>query len=85
MIDWFHPSILFISGAFLIPFLRGRAQQAILMIIPAVAIFSVFSMSAGTFWVHNFLGNQLIFGQVDKLSIVFAWVFTIMSFIGAVY
>jgi multicomponent Na+:H+ antiporter subunit D len=85
MIDWFHPSTFFIFGAFLIPFLKGRVQQAWLLIIPALAVASVYNMSHGTYWTYNFLGNQLVFGQVDKLSTVFAWVFTIMSCIGAVY
>jgi multicomponent Na+:H+ antiporter subunit D len=85
MIDWFHPSIFFIFGAFLIPFLRGRVQQSCLLIIPALAVASVYGMSHGTYWTYNFLGNQLVFGQVDKLSTVFAWVFSIMSCIGAVY
>jgi len=85
MIDWFHPSILFIFGAILIPFLRGRVQQAYLLLIPTLAIAAVYFMTQGSFWTCSFLGNPLIFGKVDKLSVVFAWVFTIMSFIGMVY
>jgi multicomponent Na+:H+ antiporter subunit D len=85
MIEWFHPSILFIFGALLIPFLRGKVQQAYLMLIPALAVVAVALMSPGTYWTYNFIGNPLVFGSVDKLSIVFGWVFTIMSFIGIVY
>jgi multicomponent Na+:H+ antiporter subunit D len=85
MIDWFHPSIFFILGAFLIPFLRGKIQQAYLMAIPVLAVLAVSLMSQGTHWTYSFLGNSLIFGAADKLSIVFGWVFTIMSFIGIIY
>jgi multicomponent Na+:H+ antiporter subunit D len=85
MIDWFHPSIFFIFGAFLIPFLRGKIQQFYLMAIPVLAVLAVSLMSPGTHWTYSFLGNSLIFGAADKLSIVFGWVFTIMSFIGIVY
>ncbi|MEI6260637.1 MAG: Na(+)/H(+) antiporter subunit D [Deltaproteobacteria bacterium] len=85
MIDWFHPSMLFIFGALLIPFLRGKVQQAYLMAIPALAVLSVSLMSQGTYWTYSFIGNSLVFGAVDKLSVVFGWVFTIMSFIGIVY
>jgi multicomponent Na+:H+ antiporter subunit D len=85
MIDWFHPSILFIVGAFLIPFLRGKLRQSYLMLIPLLAVGSVFLMSPGTYWTCNFLGTPLTFGAVDKLSIVFGWVFTIASFISIVY
>jgi multicomponent Na+:H+ antiporter subunit D len=85
MIDWFHPSILFIAGAFLIPFLRGKLRQTYLMLIPILAVGSVYLMSPGTYWTCNFLGTPLTFGAVDKLSIVFGWVFTIASFISIVY
>jgi len=77
--------MLFIFGALLIPFLRGKVQQAYLMAIPALAVLSVSLMSQGTYWTYSFIGNSLVFGAVDKLSVVFGWVFTIMSFIGIVY
>src|SRR3989304_32975 len=85
MIEWFHPAIFFIFGAFLIPFLKGRVQQAYLVLMPALALIDVASMSQGTYWIFHFLGNDVIFGKVDKLSLVFAYVFTIMAFIGMVY
>jgi len=84
-IEWFHPSILFIAGAFLIPFLKGQIQKLYLLLIPAVAFGITLAMSPGTYGVYNFLGHEIIFGQVDKLSLVFSYVFTIMAFIGMVY
>jgi multicomponent Na+:H+ antiporter subunit D len=85
MIDWFHPSIFLVFGAFAIPFLRGKVQQAYLMLIPLLAVATVFSMSPGTYWTYSFLGTSLTFGAVDKLSIVFGYVFTIACFISIVY
>jgi multicomponent Na+:H+ antiporter subunit D len=85
MTDWFHPSILFIFGAFGIPFLSGKVRKGYLMLIPLLAVACVYSMTPGTYWTTTFLGTSLTFGAVDKLSIVFGWVFTIMSFIGIVY
>jgi len=85
MIDWFHPSVFYIVGALLLPFLRGKIQKAYMLLIPLLGVAAVFAMSAGTYWSWDFLGTVLCFGAVDKLSIVFGWVFTIMSFIGMVY
>lgn len=85
MINWFHPSLFFILGAPVIPFLRGRARQIYLMLIPTLAIGSVFLSSPGNYWTTTFLGSSLVFGSVDKLSLVFAWVFTIASLISFVY
>lgn len=85
MIEWFHPAILFIFGAFLIPILGGRVKKAYLLIIPALSFASVVLMSQGTFGVYSFLGQEIIFGKVDKLSLFFSYIFTIMAFIGMVY
>lgn len=85
MIEWFHPSILFIFGAFLIPFLSGKARQIYLVLIPALAFIDVVFMSQGTYWTFTFMGNEIIFGKADSLSLLFAYVFTIAAFIGLVY
>jgi multicomponent Na+:H+ antiporter subunit D len=85
MIEWVHPAGLYILGALLIPLFKGRMRQGYLLLVTALAVFSVASMSPGTYGTHSFIGQTLIFGQVDKLSLLFAWVFTIMGLIGTVY
>lgn len=82
---WLHPSILFIAGAFLIPFLKGKVQKTYLILVPAAAFVLVATVSPGTYGVFNFLGHDVIFGKIDRLSLVFSYVFTIMAFIGMVY
>ncbi len=85
MSEWVHPGLLFIFGAPLIPLLNGRARKIWMILIPVLAIISVVSMTPGTFGVFEFAGITIIAGQVDKLSLVFAHVFTIMSLIGMIY
>ncbi len=85
MIDWLHPSIFLILGAPFIPFFKGRMQQAYVILLPALALSTVIMMSPGTYGVIDFLGLELIFGRVDKLSLAFAWVFAIVALIGAIY
>src|SRR3989338_1393687 len=85
MTNWFHPSVLFIFGAFLIPLFKGKARQIYLVLIPVLAFIDVASMSPGTYWIFHFLGNEIIFGKVDKLSLIFAYVFTIAAFISIIY
>ncbi len=82
---WLHPSILFIAGAFLIPFLKGKVQKAYLLLIPVAAFAMVVSITPGTYGVYKFLGYDLIFGKIDKLSLIFAYIFIIMAFIGMIY
>jgi multicomponent Na+:H+ antiporter subunit D len=85
MIEWVHPSILLILGAPLIPLFKGRMRQVYILLLPALALAAVFLMSPGTYGVVRFLGLELIFGRVDKLSLVFAYVFALTALIGSIY
>ncbi|MDO8262510.1 MAG: Na(+)/H(+) antiporter subunit D [Gallionella sp.] len=85
MIDWLHPSVFLIFGALLIPLFRGRVQQIYIVLLPALALVTVMLMSPGVHGVVHFLGFELIFGRADKLSLAFAYVFSIAALIGAIY
>lgn len=85
MIDWLHPSIFLILGAFIIPFLKGKVRQGYIVLLPALALTTVALMSPGTHGVFGFHGMELTFGRVDKLSLAFAYVFSIAALIGAIY
>ncbi len=85
MNSWIHPALFLIAGAFLVPYLKGGIKKAYLLILPSLSFIALLYMSQGTYWVYNFLGNDLIFGKVDRLSLVFGYVFAIMGFIGILY
>ena len=85
MIEWIHPGLIFIFGSILIPFLKGRVRGAYLLMLPILAFVAVVSMSHGVHGVVNFMDYTLVFGRVDKLSLVFGYIFTIMAFIGVLY
>ena len=85
MTDFVHPALLFVPGALLIPFLTGWVRKAYLLLIPALAIAAVAAMEPGNYGEGTFLGQAVVVARVDKLSIVFAAVFTIMALIGMVY
>ncbi|UWU24332.1 Na(+)/H(+) antiporter subunit D (plasmid) [Rhizobium sp. CB3060] len=85
MTDFIHPALLFILGALPIPFLSGSIRKAYLLVIPALAILAVLAMQPGSYGEMRFIGQEILIAKVDKLSIVFATVFTIMALIGMVY
>jgi multicomponent Na+:H+ antiporter subunit D len=85
MDSWIHPGLLYILGAFLIPFLPGRFKQVYLLALPAYAFYHVLQMTPGVYGSIRYLGFDLVIGRVDKLSLVFAHVFTLMSFLGFLY
>ncbi|MCX8022480.1 MAG: Na(+)/H(+) antiporter subunit D [Syntrophorhabdaceae bacterium] len=83
---WLHPAIFFFLGSLILPFVKGeKAKKFLILLIPALSIVDVALMGEGVYGVYNFLGTTLTFGRVDKLSLVFAWVFVIMAFLGALY
>ncbi|MEA1899500.1 MAG: Na(+)/H(+) antiporter subunit D [Thermodesulfobacteriota bacterium] len=86
MINIVPPVFIYIVGALLIPLVRIRVlKQALVLMIPAIAFWNLINMPHGVYWTYQFLDYELILGRVDKLSMVFAYVFVIMSFIGVVY
>ncbi|OCP00636.1 MULTISPECIES: Na(+)/H(+) antiporter subunit D [unclassified Ensifer] len=85
MIDFVHPALLFILGAVPIPFLKGSVRKAYLVLVPALAIVAVLAMEPGNYGAGRFIGQEILLAKVDKLSIVFATVFSVMALIGMVY
>ena len=85
MIRSLPPAAILIIGAFLIPFLKGRLKSAYLLLLPVIAFINVVSIPEGIHWTVGFLGYDLIFGRVDRLSRAFGYIFTIISFIGTLY
>ncbi len=85
MSEVLHPSILLFTGALVVAVLRGRLQQGALLLIAATLIWLVFSLPGGVFGATVFLGIELSPMRVDKLSLVFASVFAIITLVGAIY
>ena len=92
MIEWIHPGLIFIFGAFLIPLFKGKWKQAYLLILPAAAFIDLLAMSKGIFgtipysvWHYPFLDYELALGRVDKLSLVFGYIFVIAAFCTILY
>lgn len=79
------PGFIFLLGALLIPFLQGQVRKTFVLLLPGVAFIDLLTMQHGTHWVANFLGQQLIFGQVDQWAMVFGYIFVINTFAGVLY
>ena len=84
-LEWVHPGLLLILGAWILPFLKGRAQRLAMLLLPAAALILCLRMTPGIYGEVNFLGLDLVFGRVDRLSLIFCYVFSIMAFLGMVY
>lgn len=79
------PAFVLILGAVLIPFLRGKAKSGYMLALPLVVFVTLLNLKSGNTWLFEFWGYELILGRVDKLSLIFAYVFTIMAFLGVLF
>ena len=82
---WLHPSILLIVGTLLLPFLRDRLQQGYRLLLSGLFLWAVWQTVPGIHASFNFLGLDLVPGRADKLSLVFAYVFSLITVIGTIY
>jgi len=85
MIEILPPAAIFIIGALFIPLFRGNLKSAYMLSLPVLAFISLLNMPEGKYWIVGFLEYNLIFGRVDKLSMVFGYIFTLITFIGILY
>jgi len=79
------PPLIFIIGALLIPFLKGRLKSVFMLSIPVLTFIILVHIPEGKHWVFSILDYDLILGRVDRLSRIFGYIFTIISFIAIIF
>jgi multicomponent Na+:H+ antiporter subunit D len=83
--NWVHPGLVLILGAFLVPVLKGGVKRGYLVALPGAALVLTFLMKPGTYGVVRFAGQEVVFGRVDRLSLLFCYVFALMALVGMIY
>lgn len=79
------PFVLFFIGALILLFTRGMLRSAIMIAIPIVSALHLVMVPEGIHLQFTFLEYQLTPYRVDKLSIMFGYVFHIAALIGIIY
>ncbi|SFD42756.1 Na(+)/H(+) antiporter subunit D [Pseudoalteromonas denitrificans] len=79
------PFVPFFIGALILLFTRGMLRSAIMIAIPIVSAMHLMMVPEGIHLQFTFLEYQLTPYRVDKLSIMFAYIFHIAAFIGIIY
>jgi multicomponent Na+:H+ antiporter subunit D len=85
MINSVPPASLFIIGALLVPLLRGRVKSAYLLLLPVLGLINLINMPNGAHWSFSFLDYDLTLVNVDRLSLIFGYIFHIISFLTILY
>ena len=76
-----HPATGFFLLGLILPFFRDRFWRWLLFVPPLYAIFLAFQMKLGSYWVLSYVGQNLVLGRVDTLSMSFVALFSLMTFI----
>ena len=66
-LEWIHPGIVLVLGAWVLPLLRGRIKRSALVLLPVVALVLCLVATSGTHGVVRVLGLELVLGRVDAL------------------
>ena len=85
MIEFIPPAFIYIVGALLVPLLRGRVKSFYMLLLPLVSFIFLVNTQVGTAWEIHFLGFELVPFKVDRLSLVFSYIFHLVSLIGIIY
>ncbi|MDK2792574.1 MAG: multicomponent Na+:H+ antiporter subunit [Deferribacteres bacterium] len=85
MIGNFPVFFIFFIGALILLLTKGKLHKFIFITIPALAFFALINTPVNTEIVGSFLGIDLKFIFIDKLSKVWGYIFAIMAFSSAIF
>ncbi|MCZ7563498.1 MAG: Na(+)/H(+) antiporter subunit D [Burkholderiales bacterium] len=85
MVDALHPGVLLIVGGVLAGALRGRLRAGLVLAAPLAALAALWALPEGRLWTGEFLGLPVAPLAVDRLSRLFATIFGLMAFGGALF
>jgi multicomponent Na+:H+ antiporter subunit D len=85
MIGEFSPGLILILGAVLVPFLRGPLRAVYMLALPVVAFAYLLSLQHGEFGQLHLLDLTLTTLRVDKLSLLFGYIFLIAMLLSIIY
>ncbi len=80
-----HPGLWLIGAAALLALLHGRPRALVALAAPLAALALAWRLEPGLHWSTQFLGMSAAPFAVDALSRLFAVIFSLMAFAGALY
>ncbi len=79
------PFLPLLLGALAAILLRGWLRNILMLLAPVVGAINLYALEPGIFWSLEFMGYALEPVRIDKLSMMFGYLFHLASFIAIVY
>ena len=81
----FSPGLILIVGAVLVPILPLVVRRAYLLLLPVLAFWYILGLEPGDVQSITFMGYHLEPLRVDKLALVWGYVFSLAAFLGVLF
>ena len=79
------PGLILILGALFLPAFAGNARKTVMLLLPVITMYFIWCVPDGTQFTIQFLDYTLEPLQGSKLQRLFATIFTLMTFVGAIF
>ncbi|MEE2658015.1 MAG: Na(+)/H(+) antiporter subunit D [Candidatus Latescibacterota bacterium] len=80
-----HPALILIVGSLILPLVRGHLRSALLVLIPLVGFVNILGLEAGDNVSLMVSGIDIHVLHVDKLSLLFGYLFHVAALMGAIF
>jgi multicomponent Na+:H+ antiporter subunit D len=84
MIAEFSPGLILIVGGLVAPLFPARLRPFLMVVLPLVAFAYLLTLPHGEFGQLQMMGLSLVTLRVDKLSLLFGYVFLLAAFLGGI-
>ena len=85
MISSVSPALILLLGAFLVPLVPQRLRGVYMLALPLAGLWQTLGLAHGSYGEVELFGHTLVTLRVDKLSLLFAYIFHIAAFLSVVY
>jgi multicomponent Na+:H+ antiporter subunit D len=85
MIAEFSPGLILIIGGLVAPLFPARLRPFLMVVLPLVAFAYLLALPHGEFGQLQMMGLSLVTLRVDKLSLLFGYVFLLAAFLGGIF
>ena len=79
------PFLIFMLGAFLVAVTTERVRPWLALLVPIAGAVNILGLQHGMHWPISLFGQDLIPVKVDKLSLLFGYLFHLAAFLGLIF
>ena len=79
------PFLIFFAGALLAAITRGHLRSVIMLATPVIGAINLWYLDPATTISFTFVGREVVLLNIDRLSLLFGWLFHIAAFIAVIY